>query len=466
MGKDKNKKTPQSDPKQDNPPSSFFGRSTKILGLAASIASKELGSRISQGMEKDPNLKKLKQLNVQMEQARRIVKDLTQLRGAAMKVGQLLTLEAQDFLPKEVSDILTSLYDKAIPARKEAVWKTLREDLGSKLEELDEISQEPIAAASIGQVHEAKLENQKLAIKIQYPEISKTIDSDLKFLKRSVLSMSQFYKRKVDMSQMLDEVAEVVSQEVNYKKEADFLKKYKAHFESHPIFVVPEVFDFYSSHRVLTMSFEEGLSFDDWLKTNPSLKTRKQLGNRFIELYLKEFLELGLVQTDPNYGNFKIDPLSNKTEPYRIILLDFGSTRHFPDSFRRVYCELFRRVTKGDYESALQYSIEQGFIDSRESRSCFSVYDKMVRYLSEPFSKESFDFTNGEFMKEIRSLSRQFIQKLEYTPPPRKLIFLHRKLAGVFFICRKLGVALDLRPHAVALLEYPAPNKSSRIHST
>ena len=163
-----------------------------------------------------------------------------------------------------------------------------------------------------------------------------------------------------------------------------------------------------------------------------------------LELYTREFWDWGLVQTDPNYGNFLIKP-----HPLTLVVLDFGATLRYDEEFRASYRDLLKDVSSRDPENIFDAFVKHGLLDPRESAESRRLLGEMMVISMEPFQPENqpFKFTDVDFAQRTRDITRAFSQSLKYSAPPKKILFLHRKLGGVFTFLKKLEIELDVSPY-------------------
>lgn len=437
------------------PPTGIFSRSKELISLAASIGAKELGGRFTDVLGDSP----IKKLSLQLDQARVVMESLGRLKGAAMKVGQLLSMEARDFFPPEVTEVLSQLQSQAPPVEYESIEKILLAELGEqRLNELEQVSRLPIAAASIGQVHKARWRGQDIVVKIQYPGIAESIPSDLQILKSLTSVLLPLARKNIDTDALFAELESVLIQETDYLQEAIFLKSYKdvvvylnAMYTSEcgaTPFSVPDVLEDISSKKVLAMTFEEGLHVDDFLRTYPTQELRNIYGQMILDLYIAEFFKFGRVQTDPNFSNFIFKPAPVLRQS-RLIVVDFGATRLFTDDFIQKYRSLFFSILSGDQKAAFEKSVDMKFLSSQESPECQEAFWEMLRQSAEPFSehRQPFEFGDVDYVSRARKVALKFTGLIRYSPPPHELIFLHRKLGGVFQLLKTLEAKIDLRPY-------------------
>jgi len=414
--------------------------------MAAKIGAKEIGRRVN---EKIGNNEKLSQIKSQVEQAKILVESLGRLKGAAMKVGQMLSLEGRDFLPPQVLEVLSQLQNKAPPVPFEELLKVLKDELGEEIfSQLENLNPQALAAASIGQVHRADYKGQELVLKIQYPGISQSIDSDLQLLQKIARSMMLLGGRSnIDTGSLFDELGEVLKQEVDYLSEAKHLERFSAGLKNNDSFRVPKVAIKFSTSKVLALSFERGLSINEWLIQKPSQEDRDFLGSKMLELYFWEFFEFGSVQTDPNFANFLID-IHRSKKPFQIVLLDFGATRTYDRSFIEQYKVLLSKIEEKNFKESLATSFQMKLLSPEESLECQQAYFSMLLKSMEPFDNkmQPFDFSSMDYSSEMRRLTFAFTGLVKMSAPPHQLIFLHRKLGGIFALLRVLEARVNLPP--------------------
>lgn len=413
-------------------PTGVWSRGSKLFGLASKMAINEISSRVKTWDDEKTKIQ------AKIELAQTMVKTLSELKGASMKVGQLLSMDLGEFLPPEVVKVLETLHQKATFLPFESIEKILRDELQEKYTDFSNISEKPIAAASIGQVHSAVLNGKNVVLKVQYPGVADSIPSDLRMLQFCFSNLSRVSGKEVDLAPFFKEMEEVLMRETDYDHELRMLTKYKSSFASSQ-YIVPEVFPNHCTKKILTMEMIQGKSFTEWTETS-LLGERTALANHLIQLYLLEFFKHGLVQTDPNPGNFLI------TENNQIALLDFGAVKEYDRAFIESYRKILIAAFNQDYKLLIEESEKRGFIDPREDEETRELYIQMMDTLAAPFRQETpFDFGEKAFYEDSRNTSWALSKKSKYSPPPKDLVFLHRKLAGIFILIRRLDVKLNLR---------------------
>jgi aarF domain-containing kinase len=436
------------------PPRSVWSRSSRLVALAAGLAKDEVKSRLSRALERGEALaQQAEQLRVQMDQARAIVESLGQLKGAAMKAGQLLSMELRDVLPPEVITILSQLQASGATVAFEEIESILREELGvERLSQLD-VDRTPLASASIGQVHRATWrspdgQTHAIVLKVQFRGIADSIDSDLALLERIARLFLTVQLKQFDVTAVFAELKDVLIRETDYAHEADALERYRERAHGVPGLRVPSVFRALCTSRVLALSYEDGLTLDAFLATQPSIEEREQFAHRILDLYFREFFDWGLVQTDANFANFLFRPKTGE-----LVLLDFGATREYPEHFRIRYRALLTASIAGDREKALEAAYALTLIDPKEPPSSRDALHALLDAVLVVFTPRAqpVDFQDKAFVDEAGTRLKAYYRSLTCSPPPAQLLFLHRKLGGVYSMGRALRARLDLLPYRARL---------------
>ncbi|MEM6649662.1 MAG: AarF/ABC1/UbiB kinase family protein, partial [Pseudomonadota bacterium] len=315
-------------------PGGRFSRLAKFGGLGTSIASNmvvEGASRLAKGERPSLN-----DLLLTPNNARKVADQLSQLRGAAMKMGQLLSMDGGDFIPPELADILSRLRASAHSMPPKQLRRVLNDNWGRTwLTKFEKFEVTPMAAASIGQVHRAKTKDGRdLAVKIQYPGVRQSIDSDVDNV-AMLIRLSQMVPDGVDVTPFLEEAKRQLHDEANYQREGEYLQKFRTHLADMPDFVLPEFYGDLTTENVLAMSYMPGRSIET-LADAPQEERNRVMG-LLMELLVKELFDFRLMQTDPNFANFHYDDKTGK-----IVLLDFGASRDVPEELSKGYQALLK----------------------------------------------------------------------------------------------------------------------------
>ncbi len=420
----------------------LWQRSTELVKAAGRVAAQELSYRAKEALSK--NLES-SVLGTRIDQAKILVESLAQLKGAAMKAGQLLSLEAANYLPPEVLQILSQLQGDAQPVPFEQIEEVLRAELGENLyREFESLNPVPVAAASIAQVHRSRYQGKEVAIKVQYPGVGEAIHSDLTLLKKVAASLLTISGRKIPLDELFVELENVLHQETNFLNEAENLVRVRELLRNSQSFAVPKVVSDLCRRRVLVMSWEEGERLGQWIQRPLSQEQIALIADRFLDLFCTEFFDWGIVQTDPNFANFLV-----REDPLQLVLLDFGATLTYDFEFRQSYREILKAAFAADDDKLLRLSEELELIDPRENKETQQAFLLMMMNSIKPFRPEEqpFNFADSEYESVLRQATLQFMRLVRYTPPPRRILFLHRKLGGIFNLLRRIRVQRDLTPY-------------------
>ena len=360
---------------------SKFGKSlVKASGhMAGALAKDKLSQINSQSSEK---IKELKSMSNRIAAAKEIVQTMGELKGALMKLGQMISITEDMILPPEISALFNQLQKDAPAMNDEELNDVFLDAFGKRPEEIfREFKRKPIAAASIGQVHEAFLEDgQRVAVKVQYPKIVQAIQYDISNLDRLKKVLLVLFPGLPNVDSYLLELKRSLLEECDYNAERESLQFFKEKSrERFPQVVIPEVYPEFCTTTILTMEFIEGDSFIE-SKKYPQDK-RDHLAQLLYDYHNFCFYELRTLHSDPQYGNFLFTEDSLR-------LLDFGSVRSFSQDFVSSYIELLKSIEKKDLVLYKKVLIDFGFFSEEDTDQLFKDHLDMVHKLYSPFLRE------------------------------------------------------------------------------
>lgn len=371
---------------------------------------------------------------------RRLTDELAHMRGAAMKIGQLMSMDTGDVLPPELTEILARLRDDAhyMPPKqlKRVLAAEWRDDW---LKHFARFDVRPIAAASIGQVHRARLKDGRdVAIKVQYPGVARSIDSDVSNV-GALVRLSGLLPRDFALGPYLDEARAQLHEETDYLREGAHLQRFGAWLADDPGFMVPAYHADWSTRQVLTMSFVPGDPIER--AADRPQDVRDGIMARLIALLLREIFELGMVQSDPNFANYRYD-----AETDRVVLLDFGATRALDPAMVARYRALFAAGLDRDADGLEAAVSEIGFVTAADAPEHRERILGMIGMVFEALhAAPRFDFADQSLSRRMQA-EGQALAESGYLPPPLPMdaLYLQRKFGGLFLLGARLGATVPV----------------------
>lgn len=440
----------EDDPDAAAVPHHRLGRLLRLGGLTTGL----VGDMAAQGLRQIARGQRprLHQMLLTPQSAARVTRDLRQMRGAAMKMGQMLSMDPGVLLPAEMTSILAALRDEARHMPPAQLRDVLDREWGADWRRrFRRFDVRPFAAASIGQVHRAQTQDGRdLAIKVQYPGVRDSIDSDIDNI-AALLRMSGMVPRGMDLAPLLADARAQLHEEADYTSEARNLTVFGEKLAGSPDFTLPALQPDLSTSHVLAMSYVESQPLDAMLQAPQAL--RDQAATRLIDLVLRELFTFRLMQTDPNLANYRHDPVTG-----RIVLLDFGAvTRLDPDqtdSFRA----LLNAALDRDPAATRAAMLRIGYFDAATLPHHRDLILRMFDLAMTPLRQSSaFDFGNSDLVERLRDMGLAMGRERDLAHvPPAQTMFLHRKIAGIYMVAARLRARVPLGPMVARYRETPA----------
>lgn len=427
-----------SQPKNRRLHQSRLGRFSQLSRLAGGVA----GGMVSEGVKRWSKGEgfSARDLALTPGNLERVSDRLSQMRGAAMKVGQLVSMDAGHLMPAELSALLSRLRSDADALPLSQLEPVLAEAWGANwISEFSQFSYQPIAAASIGQVHKAVLRSgETLAIKVQYPGVRRSIDSDIDNV-ATLLRWSRMLPESLDLTPLLTDAKSQLHAETDYQLEARSMQRFSHWLSGRDEWLIPEVQSQLSGPSVLAMTFAEGQPLESLGQADKATQTRWV--GRLFNLFFEELFSFASVQTDPNYANYLYDSTRE-----RITLLDFGAVRNYEPDMIEGYKNLFIAAMSADRSAMFDAAQHIGYFSAEINATQADAVIDLFLIATEPLRANTYDFGSSDIATRIREQGLALSMKQGYWhSPPVASLFLHRKLAGLYLLAQRLEVSLPVR---------------------
>jgi len=428
---------------QDSIPASKVARSAKFVGTGFKIG----GNYIKHYSKKlfNPELTR-DELNE--DNATDIYTSLSELKGSALKVAQMLSMD-KNILPKAYVDKFSMSQYNAPPLSGPLIMQTFKKNFGKTPDKIfDKFDLKSTNAASIGQVHKAELNGQKLAVKIQYPGVGDSISSDLKMVKPFAFRLLGMSEKELEV--YMNEVEERLVEETDYELEVQNSLKISKACENIPNLVFPKYFKELSGPRVITMSWLEGLHLKEFLATKPSQELRNTIGQAMWDFYNFQQHELRAVHADPHPGNFLITPDG------KLGIIDFGCIKELPDSFYYPFFSTTSPELMNNREETIKAfrALEMVLPKDNEAQVEFyyQAYKEMIVLFAQPYIKGTFDFSHSAFFDSLYSFGEKIARMPEFKQARgvKHFIYVNRTNFGLYNILHELGSTIKTdtyKPH-------------------
>ncbi|MGP9789526.1 ABC1 kinase family protein [Roseinatronobacter sp. NSM] len=420
-------------------PTSRTSRLLHLGGITAGIAGGVVASGVSQlARGKRPALPDLVLSPANMG---RLTSGLSHMRGAALKLGQMLSMDAGAVLSPQLSDILATLRDDARHMPPKQLQTVLNAEWGAGWRgRFRHFDVRPFAAASIGQVHRARtLDGRDIAIKVQYPGIQASIDSDVNNI-AALLRMTGLVPKGMDIAPLLDSAKRQLHAEADYTAEAANLRRFGDLLAQSDGFVLPQVQPELSTARVLAMSYIESDPVEALAHAPQHIRDRAAM--HLVDLVARELFVFGAMQTDPNFANFRVQAATG-----RIVLLDFGAVQDIPPQLASGFRVLLNAALDGGQDRIRRAMLDIGYFGAATSPHHQDLIQRMFETAVAPLRQDTpYDFGTSDLLERLRDMGLAIGTDRDLMHvPPASTLFLHRKIGGIYLLAARLRARVNLR---------------------
>ena len=419
----------------DSIPTGKISRATRLVRTGVKVGINQLKYYGDTLVDPQNAKEKLNQNN-----ASDIYDGLKSLKGSALKVAQMLSME-KNILPKAYVEQFSLAQFSVPPLSAPLVRKTFFKYFGKHPEDLfDTFNSKSIAAASIGQVHQATKDGKELAIKIQYPGVADSISSDLAMVKPVAIKM--FNIKGKDSDKYFQEVEQKLLEETDYILEVKQSQQMVADCKHIEHLIFPDYYPDLSNHRIITMDWIDGEHLSEFTKVNTDKKLADKLGQALWDFYMYQMHELKRVHADPHPGNFLVTPKGE------LVAIDFGCIKVIPDSFYIPYFELAIPENINNPEIFTQKLYELEILtprDTPEEIAFFStLFHEMLSLFTQPMHNETFDFSDETFFSKVADLSEKYskdtqLRKMNGNRGSKHFLYINRTFFGLYNLMNDLG---------------------------
>ena len=407
-------------------------RLLKLAGMTAAVATDYARGRIKRLVQSEEQAR-ADQVRQMQRMGEQIASTLGELKGAAMKLGQMASLAA-DIMPKELAGALQTLQKQAPPVPFSVIEQQIQSEFDQPIERLFErFEPEPFAAASIGQVHRARVDGQEVICKVQYPGVDNAVDSDMRHLKLALLASGMLRVDKKALDAVFNEISQRMHEELDYCNESDNVRAFRAFHRRHPFVRVPEVIGHRSAKRVLTLAFEPGDQIRDFEALGYAQQERDRCGLHLWLAMESQIYDFGALHADPNPANFAFK------RDGTVIMYDFGCVKRLDPGVADGYRKLVVNALAENYD-AVEETLRALHVRRDVGEVSFSFYKRVRDWLALPFlAAEDFDFGSARFAEDAwNKLSAESLKHVSSFQPAPEVVFLNRTLAGHYASLRSM----------------------------
>ncbi|PCJ47562.1 MAG: ABC transporter [Moraxellaceae bacterium] len=391
------------------------------------------------------------------EQTHYLAEEIGKLKGSIVKIGQMMALYGEHFLPIEVTDALHTLEDETATLDWTSIYEALEDELGvDKLTKL-EIEEEPIGAASLGQVHRATIKEtgEQICLKIQYPGVAEAVDSDLSAVK-TLLRLIKVVPITEEFEGWFNEIKEMMYREVDYVHEAEKTRLFRERLLDDPRYIVPKIYPEFCTKKILATSYEPGVNIDSEETKSLSQKRRNLICEASLDLCWREVFHWGEMQTDPNFGNYFVRLGDGDKIPDRVVLLDFGAVREFSENTIEPGRKIVQAAFLHDSDMVFEAIDELNFFKGKTPEDLKDGLSKLCFLAIEPFAdtnkfpppdyllndKGEYLWGDSDLAARLSIQAGRSAASRHFAIPPRELMFLARKIMGAYTFMSVLDAKL------------------------
>lgn len=377
-----------------------------------------------------------------------IYKSLSELKGSALKIAQMLSMD-KNMMPQSYVDKFTQSQYNAPPLSGPLIVRTFTKHFGKTPEQIyDKFNSVSSNAASIGQVHEAWLNGNKLAVKIQYPGVADSISSDLKLVKPFAFRLLGMSEK--ELNTYVKEVEERLLEETDYELEVRRSIQFSEACKNLDNVVFPSYYPELSGKRIITMGWLQGMHLKEFLKTNPSQDLRNKIGQALWDFYNFQQHEMRAVHADPHPGNFLITP------DEKLGVIDFGCIKELPDDFYDPFFSLVSAGIINDREKSMDAFRKLDMIHKTDNPTQVEFYYKafkeMISLFAKPYLSDTFDFSQQQFFDDLYAYGEKISKMPEFKQARgvKHFIYVNRTNFGLYTILQELKAMVNtstFRPH-------------------
>ncbi|MGY3054404.1 putative unusual protein kinase regulating ubiquinone biosynthesis (AarF/ABC1/UbiB family) [Pedobacter sp. UYEF25] len=377
-----------------------------------------------------------------------IYNSLSELKGSALKIAQMLSMD-KNILPKSYIDRFSQSQYNAPPLSGPLIVRTFTKNFGKSPEKIyDTFDLKSSNAASIGQVHQATLNGKKLAVKIQYPGVGDSISSDLKLVKPFAFRLLGMSEKELNV--YINEVQERLLEETDYDLEIKRSIEFSEACKNLENIVFPTYYPELSGNRIITMDWLDGLHLKEFLRTNPSQALCNKIGQALWDFYNFQQHEMRAVHADPHPGNFLITP------DEKLGVIDFGCIKELPDDFYVPFFSLISTDVINDKALTLDAFRKLEMINSKDTPEqvefYYTAYREMIELFAKPYCSTTFDFSESEFFEALYAYGEKIakVPELKQARGVKHFIYVNRTNFGLYTILHDLKATIKTdtyKPH-------------------